>query len=435
MRKKIFVIFALSLFFIAIPSFAELKIKQGEYKEIYFEIENKNDIPLYYTIYTVGGFKSIIFYYSQILLQPNERKYVKVIVFPGSDINPGTYDIELVAESKLDRITKHLKINVLERESEVIVKELVFNENLIKIVFDILEDYDLRVTLYKDNSEFKTFEKKINPSENVFEKVLDLKSGNYTLVVEVYKNNNLVYREEKNFSKKYVSKIYKERKDWNYLVAHGSKIVFRNDGEEIEKKRFVMHVPKHLDAFFSATGYKLKIDSGSSYKYVWEFVLAPSQTYTIYYSFNYSVLLVLIVALLFLCFMMYLVARKEVIVKKTLINKIREIKEGKEIKICLEVINRTKEDIYNLVLEDFVPPLFEIKNFQIVKAEKIYEEKNERKIVWTIPKIEPKETRIFNYTLVPKIGIKGAYSFPLAKLKYRKDKIRKVVFSNTLRIG
>jgi hypothetical protein len=436
MRKKIILfLLPLVLVLIAPPSLADsLKIRHGEYKEIFFEIENKNDEPLYYTIYTVGGFKSIIFYYSQILLQPNEHKYVKVIIFPGKDIAPGIYELELVAESSLDRITKRLKIEVLEREKEVNIKEFVFNDNLIKVVFDILEDYDLNVVIYKGKSQFQIFEKRITPHDNIFEKVLDLKSGNYSAVINVYKNNSLIYTEEKSYSKEFVSKISQERKDWDYLITYGSKIIFRNDGNEKETKKFVLYVNKPLDPFFYACGYKLKVDAGSTYKYVWEFTLAPSQSYIISYSFNYSILLVLIVALIFLCSMLYLAMRKEIVVRKFLMSKVTEIKEGKEIKICLEVINRTKEEINNLILEDFIPPIFELKSFQIVEPEKVYETKKEKKVVWSISRIEPKETRVFNYKIIPKVGVKGKYSFPLAKVKYKKDKITKIVFSNSLEI-
>jgi hypothetical protein len=433
MRKIAFVFL---LVICSIPSILladKVQIEQGQHEEIYFELENKNSEPLYYTIYSVGGFQSIIFYYSQILLQPGEHKYIKVIIFLSNELKPGSYKIELTAESRLDRITKNLEIELIEKEKEINVKEFLFNNKLIKIVFNILDKYNLEVEIQKEGKILQVFEKEITPEDNQFEKNLDLELGDYLAKVKVYRDNNLLYTKEKTFTRH--SKITQEKQDWDYFIAYGSRIKFHNEGDSSEREDFVLYVDKSQDPFFSSIGYTSKVDVGNQYKYVWEFTLLPNQSHTISYSFNYSIILILIIAILFLMSTLYFVTKKEIKLTKSFMKKVNEISEGKEIRICIEVVNKAREEITDITVEDYVPPIFSLKKeFSVVKPKKIVDLKKDKKIVWEIPRIEPKETRVFTYKIVPKVGVKGSYSFPLAKLKYKKNKLIKIVLSNSLKI-
>jgi CRISPR/Cas system-associated protein Cas5 (RAMP superfamily) len=138
-------------------------------------------------------------------------------------------------------------------------------------------------------------------------------------------------------------------------------------------------------------------------------------------------------AVIFFAFLFYLSNKKEIKVKKFFTNKIHGIKEEKEIRICLEIINKTGQDLDNIVLEDFVQPVFKLeKEFYGVKPNKIVKIGSEEKLVWEIPKLGPKETRVFMYKIIPKIGLSEKYSFSLARVKYKKDQISRVLFSNSL---
>lgn len=433
MRKDIVIAFLLFCLIPAISFGSPLKVEKGKAEEIYFEIKNNNNRSLYYTIYSVGGFRSIIFYYSQILLDPYETKYIKVIVFPIDELEPGSYNVELVAESRLDRITRNLEIEVLEKQVEIEIQKFSFNSREINVIFDISKKYDLILEIYRGEELIRKFEKEISPENNQIKENLKLRLGNYTAKLKLYRNNNLVYTEEKDYQK--LTRIKEEMIRWDYLVAYGGRIIFYNEGDETEQKTFSLYVDKSQDLFFSSSGYNKKIDLGDRYKYIWEFEILPNQQYIISYSYNYSIIAVLILALLFLAFMLFLVTRKDLKLSKILMTKISEIEEGKEIKICLEILNKTSEEISNITLEDFVPPIFKLKKeFSVIKPKRIVKEKEERKLVWEIPRIEPKETRIFTYNIVPKVGVKGKYSFPLARVKYKRRELSKISFSNSLRI-
>jgi len=434
MRKKNILVFLLTFYLLPSLLFSEnINIKQDGHKIIYFNIKNKNNETLYYTIYSVGGFKSIIFQYSQIKLQPGENRDIKVIISPS--IPPGIYEIELVAESRLDRISKNLNINILSEKIEKVVKptEFIFNNKLINLDFNISENHRLMLEIYKDNKLLHKFEKEITPSNSEFIQTLNLGVGEYKAKLRLYKGTNLIYSQEKNYSR--ASYLTQKEEKWNYLMIYGTRIFFHNGGNTTERKTFTLYISKSQDPFFSTYDYKEKVDLGNNYKYIWEFVLLPGQSYYIHYSYNYSVILILILAAIFLVVMLYLLMKKDLKLNKYFMKKVFEIKEGKEIKICLEVVNKTKNVIYHIILEEIIPPIFELKkDFQVINPKKIMESKDEKKIIWEIPRIEPKETRIFTYKIVPKIGVKGKYSFPLAKIKYKKDNLTKIIFSNSLNI-
>ena len=434
MRKDIIIVSLIVFCLIPSVSLAELvKVEKGVPKEIYFQIENNNNQSLYYTLYSIGGLRSILLYYSQILLRPYEQRYVKAVIFPDEQVEAKTYDVTLIAESKKDRITKHLSINVLEREKDAKLKEFSFNGKNIKIDFEIWDVYDLVLEIYKDGKRIQKFQKEMSPSNSKFEESIDIGLGNYTLSLSLLKDNKVVFTKEKTYQK--TSEVVKEEEKWDYLIIHGKRIIYFNRGDFAEEKQYYLYVDKSQDPFFSASGYDKKIDMGKKYKYIWSFEIDANKKYIISYSYNYSVIVVLFIAIGFLGFMLYLVTRKDLKLNKMMITKVNEISEGQEIKICLEVLNKTNEEITNITIEDFVPPIFELKKeFSVIKPNKIVKDKEDKKLIWEILRLEPKETRVFTYKIVPRVGISGKYSFPLAKIKYKKEDMSKIVFSNSLSV-
>jgi hypothetical protein len=105
-------------------------------------------------------------------------------------------------------------------------------------------------------------------------------------------------------------------------------------------------------------------------------------------------------------------------------------------KVYIEITNQRGQRINDISVEDYVQPLFRIKKeFSGVTPKGFYRRGDDIKIVWRIPRIEPKETRVFTYTIVPKVGLGGKYSFSLAKLSYRVGNFRRKVYSNDLYLG
>lgn len=444
--RKSFNLFVIILTFFclisAVSATEKINVESGSLEEINFEIKNNNPVGLRYTIYSFGWHPWILFSYSQVFLQPGESKDIKVFLIPNKFVENGVYKIILVAESGVDRLTKELEITVsggienLEETKKPDVKKFLFDGKKITLIVDSDKELDLKISVYKEDNLLTETEKKIYKGENKIIKFFDLDVGTYLAKIDFYKDKDLVYSANKSYSVKWTTKkenIVETKEEWDYWFISGARIIFENKGEKTEKKEYSVYVGKSVDSFFDSKNYKEKVDEGDRYKYLWEFVLLPNQKYTIIYSYNYSVILILSLTVIFFAFLFYFSNKKEIKVKKFFTNKVHGIKEEKEIRICLEVINKTREDLDKIILEDFVPPIFKLeKEFHGVKPDKIMKIGSEEKLVWEIPKLGPRETRIFTYKIIPKIGLSERYSFSLARVKYKKDQISKVLFSNSL---
>ncbi len=445
MRKNfnLFVIIITFFCLISIISATEkISVEAGSFEEISFEIKNDNPIGLRYTIYSFGWHPWILFSYSQVFLQPGENREVKVFLIPNKFVENGVHKITLIAESGVDRITKELEITIsgeIEKSGEVEklkVNKFLFDRKKINLVVESEEELNLEILIYKDGTLLNKIEEKISEGENEITKFFDLEVGNYLATANFYKEGELNYSANKSYFVEGViedENIVERKEEWDYSFISGARIVFENEGEKKEKKTYSVYVDKLVDSFFDSKNYKEKIDEGDRYNYLWEFVLLPNQKYTIIYSYNYSALLILSLAVIFFSFLFYLSSKKEIKVKKFFTNKVHGIKEKKEIRICLEVINKSKQELNSITVEDFVQPLFKLeKKFQGVKPNKIVKIGSEEKLVWEIPKLRSRETRIFTYKIIPKIGLSEKYSFSLARVKYKKDRMRRVLFSNSL---
>ncbi len=415
-----------------------INIQQGEHRELVFEINNSYGEELRYSVYSVGWYPWIFFSYSQILVKSGESKNISVFLQPNLGIDEGEYYIKLIAKSRKDEIEKYLKIIIRDLKKPEI-KEFVCDGKNLGLVVESEETFGLFMDIYKGSRLIKRIEENISIGENSFTFPLDSEYGDYMAEASFLKGNLVVERINKSYLIQYIegveqeSKIVESRSDWNYYLVSGSRIVFDNRGMITESKKYSVLVDKSLDSFFKATNYKEKLVEGNSYKYVWEFVLLPNQKYIISYSYNYSLFLIVCLAIAFFVILFGLSLRREVKVKKFLMKRINKLEEGKEVGVCIEVINKTKHELSNVLIEDYVQPIFKLnREFSGIRPDKIMKVGAKNKLVWKVSRLEPKETRVFSYKITPRIGLIETYSFSIAKVRYKIKDLVKMVFSNQI---
>ncbi|RLI99166.1 MAG: hypothetical protein DRP06_04120 [Candidatus Aenigmatarchaeota archaeon] len=443
MRQEINLFIFILVLFGSISSVYGLEtvnVKQGEYKKLLFEINNSYTDELRYSIYSVGWYPWIFFSYSQITVPPGESKNISVFLQPSVVIEKGEYYIKLIAKSRKDEIEKHLKIIVSDLKKPEI-KEFVCDGKNLGLVVESEENFGLFLDIYKEDQLIKRISENISVGENSFTFPLDSEYGAYVAEASFLKDTTVITRINKSYSIQYLegseqkSNVVESRNDWNYYFVSGSRLVFDNKGRTTENKKYSVFVDKFQDSFFIATDYKEKLIEGSSYKYIWEFVLLPNQKYIISYSYNYSLFLILCLAIIFFIVLLSLSLRREVKVKKFLVNRINKLDEGKEVGVCIEVINKTKHELNNVLIEDYIQPIFKLnKEFAGVRPDKIIKIGAKDKLVWKVSRFEPRETRVFSYKITPRVGLIETYSFSLAKVRYKIKELVKLVFSNQITI-
>ena len=415
---------------------AEIGIIQGSVEEVSFRINNDYPEPMLYSIYSIGWHPWIFFSYSQIMLSPGELEDIKIFLIPNQEVKQGVYDIHIVAESINDKLTKNLKVRVLEVIIKPEIKSFFFDNKKIQIHINSSEDLKAKLEIYKEEKLLESVDKIIPVGESEISKNLNLDTGNYIAKLKIYRQDTLIDKIERRYSNRFISGMIQKKDEWNLIILSNSKITFENNGDLAERKVYELLVDKSKDSFFNAANYYSRQEGENTVKYTWDFTLQPNQKYVVAYSYNYSTLSFLFLAIALLGVLIYLSVKKDVKLKKDFAGRVSGIREGKKIEICVEVINKTKYELSNIIIRDYVQPIFELKRkFNGVKPVKITKIKEELKLVWTIPRLEPRETRIFSYTIVPKIGVGDTYSFSLAEVQYKRDKVRKIVFSNSLKTG
>ncbi|OYT43275.1 MAG: hypothetical protein B6U88_01400 [Candidatus Aenigmarchaeota archaeon ex4484_56] len=397
-----------------------------------FDITNKHSKELRYSIYSIGWQPWIIFSYSQILLKPYEKKTISIFLYPDNSIEPGIYNLTFYAESYMDKISKHISIKINPRKvKDFTIRKFELTDNYILLIGESKIDSNLTIDIYKENILVKEIIKKINKGVNTIKEHIELKEdGTYTAKVIFNENGKELIIGDRKFIKKTKPNILNYTDEWNYLIISGKKITFKNVGDKSGRETYRLEIDKRLRPFLIVEGYKDVIEGDSKIVYTWDFVLLPNQSFTISYSYDYIILVLLIVLGGLFIVLLFLTFRKEIKIKKSIVNKIKKIKEGKDIKILLEVENTTNKELSHIIVEDFLPPLFELKE-SLLKP-KIKKKTNEAILRWEIPKLEPKETRIFSYTIIPKLGLDENYSFPLARVIYKIGEIKKESLSNNL---
>lgn len=171
---------------------------------------------------------------------------------------------------------------------------------------------------------------------------------------------------------------------------------------------------------------------------VWAVDLKPGESELIMYTFNYQPLLIIAIALIVIT-LAYIIFRSPVVLKKTAT--VVATKEGgiSELKVLIEIVNRSRKPIKDIKLIDTVPRIAQLTHdydIGTLKPDKVI--KHERKgtlVKWSIDAIDPGEERVISYKIKSKLSILGGVTLPSAAAKFTAGKRHRTANSNTPVIG
>lgn len=171
---------------------------------------------------------------------------------------------------------------------------------------------------------------------------------------------------------------------------------------------------------------------------IWDVELQSGESELIMYTFNFQPLLIIAIVLIVLSISYYLF-RSPVILKKTAT--VIATKEGgiSELKVIIEVVNRSKKAIKKIKLIDTVPRIAQLAHdydIGTLKPDNVV--KHERKgtlVKWNIDSIDPGEERVISYKVKSKLSILGGVTLPSAAAKFEFGKRHRTANSNSPIIG
>lgn len=155
--------------------------------------------------------------------------------------------------------------------------------------------------------------------------------------------------------------------------------------------------------------------------YIWNVELNVGEKQEIVLTTNYWSLFIFIIIVL-AAFTAYFLFRSPVIIRKTA--KILSTREGgiSELKIILDIQNRSNKKVHNVNIIDLIPNIAEIvKEFDLGTLEptKIMLHDSKGTIAkWTLDNLEPGEERLINYKVKNKLSVLDGIDLPPAVIKF-----------------
>jgi hypothetical protein len=155
--------------------------------------------------------------------------------------------------------------------------------------------------------------------------------------------------------------------------------------------------------------------------------LNPGDVYTVTYEISTWSAVMITILLIIIIVYTFVSAFKISLVKKPTYR--GPITKDKEITIMLEVKNKTRHEIKDVIVRDFVPGIATvIEKFDTLRPT-LRKIANGTEIVWKLNSLAPGDERILTYRIKPIIDVVGMLKLPRAYLKFmdKKKEVKKIL--------
>jgi hypothetical protein len=213
-------------------------------------------------------------------------------------------------------------------------------------------------------------------------------------------------------------------------------LIITNEGNVLNEQ--VVKYPANIFSGLFAKSLGLDVIKEDGGRYLsWNVELAPGESTTINVTYRYRLILYFLVILaLFLSF--YYFVQSPLILRKGVLATTMKGDSLEEIKVSLEIRNRSKQTLKDVTVTDILPGITHLdKNLLpgTLKPQKVKSTKHGKKVVWMLAEIEPLEHRIISYTIKPKLDVLGTIQLPRAIAEFKKKKGKEAKsYSNVFRL-
>lgn len=396
-----------------------INIKNLEAKEIRVFL---NIFPPYYE-----GI-SAYFEKNEIIIQPKSEAFTNLIISSPFDVRDKivTYQIYLKVDEK--EKTYRLNLNVIGIKEEIKVENFGIN----KVVFDPEDELKLflefrntkdfstsikvKVEILRENEVIDTYEKYMNilrrSSINFtfdYKFTFFHKPGKYLINVYSYdEKDKLISRLAFEIDLREIKEIRKETIKEQSFFHYKIKFIIKNVGNIPQQFILEEEIPLVLKPFVVFESYKPLLIGN---KAIWNITLNPQEEVSISYSILYWIPISIVSIVVTLIFFYFLIS----ILLPKISKKYEKTEDIYKIKILVK--NTTTKKMKNIEINDFVPLLFKILNFETLEPQ-IKKTRDGYNLTWKIRELRPKEELIISYSIKPLIEIIGEIKFPKPKVKY-----------------
>ncbi len=260
----------------------------------------------------------------------------------------------------------------------------------------------------------------------------------YTLVFVLEKNGQVV----KGINKKIevipvVSDFAVSVKQRTVFLKHFFELAFTNKGNVLNTQE-VKYPASFWSSIFTHGEGRMVVEEGKRYL-AWQLTLGPGETVTVPFIVNYRILFYLLLILCGLGLFYWKVRPPVVLMKRAVTT--RSDGEGSlsEVKITLELENRSSTPLKEVTVTDIVPAIVNVErslDLGTLRPKEINHTKHGTRVTWSLVELDAHEQRIITYKVRAKLNILGTFSLPRATVEFGKGKRRKgKAYSNVFRLG
>jgi len=382
-----------------------------------------------------------------IALNASSSANVTLNIYPTLTAREATYSTKLVVSSIYtdEKLEKELIIRI-KRQIPLMITQSFLEKNFyypnesLNLIIEIknsailLQNATLKFEILYGNKILKSEEIKIEvPAKEslnfTFSSSLDkFLPGVYKVKGSLFYEEKLAGLIEKEFEVARVVDFEVEKGERTEFLSQMFEYFVKNVGNDFATYELKVEIKPYLRYLISYSQEPEFLETDGKMFLIWRISLNPEESIKIYYRINYLPLLLLV---LFFVVLIYLIIRKsfEVSISKFVTHK-GALVPKKAIKILIEVKNKTRSSVKNVVIEDLVPPILKVvEKFETLKPE-IKKVSDGTKLTWKIANLNPDEERVLSYYITPMLHVVGTIRLPPAKIHYMTKKKKKVKVSN-----
>ncbi len=394
----------------------------------------------------------------QFSINPDKKREIDILVNPLHVSNYGVYDVNVITEliSKSEKITTPLRVNIvspragiyvetvlatilmddkIDPTKEIPIKIILNNQNiieypevLVKIESNLINE-EIEESLGKREKKTISLTKKIDPQTSPR---ID------TLVVKVIANNKTLDTKVKRIEIIETKELIKESKIRRGFLKTVEDITLKNTGN-VQYTEGIKIESSLMQTLFTSSRPKGKFIKEDEKRYLIVPVnIPPGESITIQITKNYITLLIIII-LSAIIIGLYYIFRSPLTVSKKATNV--TYKEGgiSELKVVLNVSNRSKNKLKNIEVIDRIPNIADMEKSLTIGTlhpTKILKHENKGTIIkWVIDDLDAGDERVISYKIKSRLSILGGFSLTPTTIKLRFKGKDVITHSNSLGIN
>jgi len=375
---------------------------------------------------------------SAMSLNAGESKIVKAYLNPAEDVLQTSYSLRFTVQSSLTGQKDYKDIYLTVSKGDIIGIIEINATGSTEPTGTLSTTFLVKNVGAVPISSIKVYYDVISPEEEIASAIYDIDSmqpgdsrlfaktiyiepgavaGRYKIVIKTATPTQTMDSLTKYFDVPSKAVIDYKNESFTTLIGPGKRIIITNNGNKISDAIEVRENLGLLSMFYQ--GQVPTSKEGDVYIFsVGQ--LRPGESAIITYEINYLLVAVVIIVVVMLAwFILY--KFKTVQIRKYIIQK-KEIEEGVEFTVGIDVHNNTGRSVSDVIVRDFVPGAFKAKPGTGLKP-KVKKTLAGVELTWHLSELKNREERLLNYKIEPIFGVSGQIRLPSAVVRFKLGRI------------